>query len=338
MSIIDTVFKDHLLRTVINPITLIGNCKLLTTKKISYYNHTFNPTQYLTKLRTELELSAEYLSRFIDKPRDKCCNVISITLYNKDCIFHTSLLKYLTSINRTVKNVDKKLEDWIVRLYLDESVYICIDNISKSLKSGPLPEIEQSSKQQLLNLFNNIIESKNVEVYTFICDDPVNLEKTRTYRYLVLIDPEVNISAIREADGYINYLECHNLKMFQNNQDKLFYLPPAYENANLIHNNQTIIFNSYSAWLQFYKGIIDRQYFYNHQNIYDLLAGLFTTKLKIKPDFYNKTIKNIVNKLSLFNTTSITPEIKETYIDPKDIPHPNGHIMINSKENKNYSI
>ncbi len=332
MNIFENVFSSsYKMKTVDNPVTLSkDNCKLLTTKKENYYTHKYDPSPYLSKLKTEYNISDEILSRFIDTPSDKCCNAISITLYNKDCLSIIALLKYLRSINRTVKNVNKKLKDWLVRLYLDVSVYECINTINLSLKNSTLTQIQIKLSTELLDLFKNIVNSINVEVYTFICNDQVNLEKTRTYRYLVLLDPEVNISAIREADGYINYLECHNLKMFQKS-DKLFYLPPAYNNANLISNKFITIFNSYSPWLQFYKTIIDRKYFINHQNIYDLLAGLFTIKLKLKSDFYYKKIADIASKLSLFNTTSITPEIRTTYID-SDIPHREHLISIELKK------
>ena len=331
MNIPRDVFQDsYKIRTVANPITFTpDNCKLLTTKKESYYNHTYEPKPFLDILRSQLNISTDILSRFEDRRRENCCNVISITLYNKDCTFAEFLLKYLKSINRTVKNVDKKLKDWIVRLYLDKSVYECINNISESLKTSTLDDGELRSRRNCLDLFNNIIRSPNVEVYTFICNDEVNLDKTRTYRYLVLIDPEVNISAIREADGYINNLECHNLKMFQKARDKLFYTPPAINRANLIEGEQFTIFHSYSSWLQFHKNILNRKYFSTNQNIYDLLAGLFTCKLKIKPQFYYDTARSLHTQIDAFNTPSMNDDIRSTYIGKADIPLRNELVIIN---------
>jgi hypothetical protein len=308
MSVLDNVYHNFFkLRSVDNPITLTpNNCKLLNTKKESYYIHKYEPGLYLKNLR-DSGISDDYLSRFDETPRDKCCNVISIVLYAPDCSDIGKLSNYLNSINRTVKNSLRNLKDWIVRLYLDESVHQCINNAIEYLKINLTTNPTQRNtvdNQTCVNYFESIIKSPNVEIYTFICEDKVVLEKTRTYRYLTLIDPEVNISAIREADGYVNNLECHNLKMFQNS-DKLFYVPPLGVGPNLINETQPkIVFNSYSIWLQLYKNILDRGFFSTHQNIYDLLAGFFSFKLKIKPAFYYTTTTRLHRQIDEFKTLS----------------------------------
>ncbi len=336
MNFLDSVFYgNHKMRTVNNPITLSEeNCTLLNTKKENYYIHNYNPKPYLDKLKKDLKLSDEYLSRFNIEPRSNCCNVISIVLYIQDCEYVENIIKYLNSINRTVKNVNNKLKDWIVRLYLDESVYECIAQTNNFIEDLEIKDLEQENieinkRKDCIKYFNNIKDSPNVEIYTFYCGDKVSLEETRTYRYLVLIDPEVNISAIREADGYINNLECHNLKMFQNS-DKLFYVPPIGSTPNLVKKTSQNVFFSYSAWLQLYKNIFERNYFSNHQNIYDLLAGLFTIKLKLKPDFYYNIVNNLYNQIYEFE--NLPTEIINKYAPEDKYPLSKMPIVIQSSK------
>jgi hypothetical protein len=297
-----------------HPITLsTKNCKLLSTKKERYYIHTYNPIPYLDKLKTEYNISEEILSRFDNTIRKKCCNVISITLYiNGDC-HNRKLLNYLNCIYGTIRNTKRKLPEWLVRVYLDQSIYDCMTLFVN--EANPDTEINRF-RGECIETFNYIINSENVEIYTFICRDVITLEKTRTYRYLVLIDPEVNISAIREADGYISNLEAHNLKVFERS-DKLFYLPPLINNSNLIEIKKEIIegkrqrifttsiFQSYSPWLTLYKNTIGRNFFAKHQNIYDLLAGTFTFKLKFKPEFYYYTVNRLNEEINDFNDSNI---------------------------------
>ncbi len=312
MSISDTIFKHpSLYKRVDNPIThKNNNCVLLTTKKERFYVHTFEPAAIYNKLKYELNICSDVLSRFDFTRRTHCCNVISITLYFKGCN-EENMIKYLNSIYRTVKNTHKKLTDWVVRLYLDDSVYKCIDEISS------IPTENRSNiKNKILYAFNIIKDSENVEIYTFICDTTIESEKTRTYRYLVLSDPEVNICAIREADGFVNNVECHNLKMFANS-DKLFYLPPIIASELISYdgkNTTALVGYSYSYWLQLYKYIFQKDYFFHYQNIYDLLAGLFTTKLKIKQDYYYRKISELHEMFNKFQNSTLA-EKKATYSD-----------------------
>jgi hypothetical protein len=318
--------------TVDNPITLQkDDCKLINTKKKDYYIHTYKPINF-DVLKTKLGISEAVLSRFNNEPRQNCCNAISITLYFNEC-YERNMEKYLNSIYGTVKIVHKNLKDWLVRVYLDSSVYKCIEEIKQKLNDSSITESIRKSNMTILNSFNTIINSPNVEIYTFICESNIIIEKKRTLRYLILIDPEVNISAIREADGYLNNLECHNLKMFANSQDVLFYLPPIIGNNMMpISNDGDIVkYWSYSGWLSYYKYIFQTEYFKTHQNVYDLLAGLFTTKLKIKPEHYYKNIGDLNETFNKFKKLSHDEKI-ETYKDFNQILL----IIVNAKKPKVY--
>ena len=147
-------------------------------------------------------------------------------------------------------------------------------------------------------------------------DSFINKNYYRILRFLILIDPTVNICAIREADGFLNNLECHNLRMFEYS-DRLFYIPPLGVGPNLIHETRPkTVFNSYSLWLQLYKNILAREFFSTHQNIYDFLAGFFTFKLKIKPEFYYTTAQRLHRQIDAFKTE--TPESIANKYAPED--------------------
>jgi len=296
MSLVDSIFNPHNHRKVDNPITLKKNdCILLNTKKDKYYIHTYDPNIIFDKLKREFKISDEILSRFDNTRRTNCCNAISITLYFTNC---ENMGHYLDSIYRTVKNTLKKLDDWIVRVYLDISVYKCIEEIQTKLTSSSINDKTRIQYTNIIKSFETIITSSNVEIYTFQCDTIIEIEKKRTLRYLILIDPDVNISAIREADGFLSYVECHNLKMFASS-DRLFYLPPII--VEPLTEEDAPFFNySYSKWLCYYKCIFEKDFFSNYGNIYDLLAGLFTTKLKIKHEYYYDKINSLRAKIAEF--------------------------------------
>ena len=107
-----------------NPLNQSEHCRLFNKRADPrYYTHRYDPGPILEILTSRLSqhFPSEVLDRFVCEPREGCCNAISLTLYITQCDAST-LQKYLYSIHRSVKNVLKKLPDWIVRLYLDTSV------------------------------------------------------------------------------------------------------------------------------------------------------------------------------------------------------------------------
>jgi hypothetical protein len=276
----------------------------MNTKKEQYYKHTYDARPIIRKLREELHISDEVLSKFDLPviPRTNCCNAISITLYLNNCDFQ-NMYKYLSSIYRTVKNVHKKLPDWLVRIYFDKSVYECIDKVKII--------------SDIFKKFQEIITSPNVEIYTYNCQNFYNdgkiTHKIRSLRFLTLIDPTVNICAIREADGYMTNLECHNLNIFSRQNDRLFYLPWLMNKVDLFDNNEYFKLYGYQLWLRTYKESFGYDFFKENQNIYELLAGMFTTKLKINPEFYFKNSRDLFHKIEEFNTFNNMVSLLEKY-------------------------
>jgi hypothetical protein len=306
----------------VHPTSGIG-CELYNTKKESYYTYTYNPQPYLDKLRS-IGINDGVLSRFDNTVRTNCCNAISIMLYmNIEHCDYSKLILYLFCIYATVKNTEKNLPDWIIRLYLDSSLYVCIKKIEDNLKKN----IIHGDESEIYEIFNIINNSKNVEIYMYNCFDNetdsnfINKHYYRILRFLILTDPTVNMCAIREADGILTNLECHNLNMF-GNSDRLFYLPP-FISGDLIKNDYTniMMYDSYQYWTEVYKLVIQNNFFSNHLNVYELLAGLFTTKLKLKSDFYFSKSQELYDTLDFIKNKSIE-EIKARYIRPENSNNP----------------
>lgn len=165
------------------------------------------------------------ITMFDTKVTHRCCNCISISLYYTNDYLR-KLVLYLSTIKRTIQNVEKNLPQWIVRLYIDSSVYHKVSTYSENKINGI------NDMNHVSELLNYILAQKNVEVYTFFCDkiisNDIHIAKTRTFRFLPLIENDVNVCIIREADGFVTNLDCHNIKQFANS-DKIFYLPSIVE-------------------------------------------------------------------------------------------------------------
>lgn len=290
-DLIEQYVTNTISGSVINPLKASEQCTLINTKKTSYYIHTYDPTKMLTMLRLQkFNIDDMVLDKFVSEIHYNCCNVISISLYFTKCADDT-MEKYLYSIYRSIKNVERNLPDWIVRVYLDISVYECINEKEKS--------------SLIRQTFMEIINNRNVEVYTYNCssfnDKTISIARTRTLRFLPLSDNDVNLCVIREADGVVSNLDCHNIKIFAMSDDKLFYLPNIIDHYRLIDDEYTSsVFGSYSKWLRYYKLIFEYDYFLNHQNICDLLAGIFSVKLKLKRDYYLLNVQILSDKINNF--------------------------------------
>ena len=204
------------------------------------------------------------------------------------------------------------------RVYFDTSVEECVKKNE--------PEFDEFHR-----IFNAIKDSPNVEVYTYDCpsfketappETKIPIERTRTLRFLPLSDPQVNFCIVREADGIVSNLDCHNIKMYASNPDILFYLP------HVITYTIRVRYGSYSSWLQLYKRMFARDYFEDHQNLKDLLAGTFCCKLKLKREYYQASLKSIQDEIKdFFSKTEdeqnvLVPDMqkfREYYINIEDI-------------------
>jgi hypothetical protein len=243
--------------------------------------------------------------------RDHCCNVISMCLYivnndNVDILLQ-SLRKYLLSIERSLKNIQVNLPLWVVRLYFGSSVKANIEKIKKIKRERPeLDDKIIAEVDKIIAAYEFIISHTQVELYV-INEETLTygIEEIRTARFAPLYDKQVNVCIVREADGTVTNLDCHNIDFFLHSPRHLFYLP-NYGKINCFETyvndvggyEHPYLFSGYSGWLVFYKSVLRRDFFASHQNVYDLLAGLFGTKLKLTSEFYDETLKTLKKQIS----------------------------------------
>lgn len=234
---------------------------------------------------------------FVEEDAHKCCNVVSLSLYFKELIQPQDVEKYIFSIERTVKNVESYLKDFIVRLYLDKTVYEYMESLSSN----------DPQNIQILISFNYILNSDVAEVYSFYCEkDPV-FEKRRIMRFLPMVDLEVNVCIVREADGIVSKMDCHNISLFSKDETKLFYFPDYVGGLNQIikgYDNKDVgqKYYAYQHWLRLYKGFIKQGFYDTHHNITDILAGGVGTKITINNSYFVKKIIDLSEKIESVNS------------------------------------
>lgn len=243
--------------------------------------------------------------------RDECCNVISMCLYIiKNDDFEPllqSLRKYLLSIERSLKNIQVNLPLWVVRLYFGSSVNASIEMIKKIKHERPeLDDKRIAEIDKIIEAYEFIISHTQVELYV-INEETLTygVEEIRTARFAPLYDEKVNVCIVRDADGIVTNLDCHNIDFFLHSSQHLFYLPndrkinyfETYVN-DVGGNEHPYLFSGYSGWLVFYKSVLRRNFFASNQNVYDLVACWFGTKLKLKRVFYEVTFQTLKKQIS----------------------------------------
>jgi len=276
-----------------NPFKRDEFCKLRSQRKYSYYQQAdllYKPQLYEYDQLHRPELMNTIFKMDPYSQTTYLCNCVSFILYTTGQ--PNTLITYLVSLDRSIKNIEENLPDWIVRIYIDINVYSFIKYISD----------ENNKYMDIIKYFNLIINGKNVEVYTIECkSDTDNRSTTRIYRFLPLLDETeyengiyygINVCAVREADGIVSNLDCRNLYIFSQEEDvkKIFYLIPFfYENCHMKGYCKT----PYSRWLAGYQNYIRPDFFKNKNNLFDLLAGCFACKLKVRDEYFYEKIKFI---------------------------------------------
>jgi hypothetical protein len=287
-----------------NPDNASETCVLITTKKTKYYTYTYNPSK-IHKLLSETKFFPTAEEVFDFTIRERCCNCISISLYDTSLSLET-LVTYLTTIERSIKNIKQCLPDWVVRIYLDPSVLALI-------QANP----DGKYANDIKDIIDNIYEADNVEIYTYCCKDILNkttdIIRARTFRFLPITEQDVNISITRQADGIVTCLDCHNINVFSKS-DRIFFLTPSIPTYAHLDDMKANPYDSYSTWLTYYKLYIEHDYFSKNNNLYDILAGTLGIQLKVKRSHYDK---QVIAVQQLINSTiaKALKGIRPKYID-----------------------
>lgn len=239
-----------------------GRCVMLTTKKENYYIFNYNNNNIIKKIKLlEDKLPTNYLNKFMElfdvRPRENCCNCISIVIYSNMMPFKLSM--YLPNILVSLKNIQKHLPQWILRLYLDRSVFELIYEQEYN-SDGSKKDCEKFNLGcEYRKILNEIFNHPNCEVYLSICDkiykDGFKLSSLRSQRYHGFFDETVNINASREADGFISSFDCHNLKTLESS-DCIFFMYPfnrqySYRYFDINDDNLIVDINKYPVIYNF---------------------------------------------------------------------------------------
>jgi hypothetical protein len=236
-------------------------CYLINNKKLEYYIHKYDPQKIIQRIRDYdifINIKQDYITNLEEiadlTPKENCCNCVSFVLYyiydptsfNLDIIKEKNdltpinlsiiiglilnLNKYLYSLKNSVTNINKCLLDFISRIYLDISVFTFLFKIKKIIDIG-LSKNDKSNKFiQLKDLYTLNIESieflfnnPSTEIYTILCKSYTpKIDQTRSLRFLPLKETDVNIKIIREADGYVSYIDCMNINNFVKSNTLMF--------------------------------------------------------------------------------------------------------------------
>jgi hypothetical protein len=338
-------------------------CFLLNNKKEKYYFNTYNPQRIIDNIN-KYEIDEKIKKDYIEKlkklinleVKEKCCNCISFTYYTIDVDENTSLtgggvepsnpiessedkleklkklyenkliniLQYLSSLRLSVLNMSKKLENFLARIYVDISLFKTLTN-AKKYKTDE----SESLIAKNLEIINYLFTADNVEIYTYLCKSyTTNLSQLRSMRFLTMIDDEVSCSIMREADGFVTYMDCYNIQNFVNSNKILFtyninkhrnFAEPDVINMldeyiknpseeNLKQLEQDFYLEPYSTWLKTYQNF--DSYYDTHSNLFDLLAGVIGFNLQIKREQFYDTLTNLRRTYDKFNEIN---EKKITY-------------------------
>lgn len=247
-----------------------------------YYNNVYDGSI----IKLDMEKFGVNDDIFCVETYNNCCNCISISLYSFNL---NDIVKYISSIKRTIKNVKIGLPEWIVRVYFDISVYISIKD-----------EHNIKIKEYLDESMKFILSADNVEVYVYTCK-AINNNILRIQRYMSLCDKSTNIVVIREADGFVTLQDCYNIKYFSSKSPLLLYQIPIlkYSSYNF-DNKNNIVYSSYNPWYSVYKTSIESTYFNKKWNIYDILAGTIAFKIKLNQSSFFSVVGDLISKLNNF--------------------------------------
>jgi len=295
---------------------------LINSKKTDYYIYEYNPEKIIANIKNfdiSEDIKEDYISKLSEiadlTPKQNCCNCISFILYinydqkiidnwnyeipDEDIYYSLyKLNKFLYSLQLSIINIDKCLPNFISRIYLDISVFKLLFETKKIIDKYVF---KTNKMETVFNKCINILEflflNKSTEIYTIISDGVNNIHNTRSYRFLTMIEPDVNIKVFRDADGYVSYLDCMNISKFSNNNTlMLVYNLTEVDNfiskKNLdildkLKNEFTTTYISterYSKWLRHEQK--KNEYCKNNSPLFDLLAGLFSLSVQIKSEKY----------------------------------------------------
>ena len=251
--------------------------------------------------------------------KNNCCNCVSFSVYSDiygnlyniseyNYGMYGNLLRYLKCIYISTLNIIKYFKTFIVRIYLDYLILHVIDSI-KTYKCTDYDNLIN----EMINILEILFKNENVEIYYVECgeyDDIFNDNSRckeevgieRFFRFLPLIDDDVNILICRDADGIVTFNECKNIENFINSKYLIYQMASHALNIRdkydvkeeYIEKNENIYnfnySNSYSDWIKKYRQN-QKSFYTNNVCLMNMLAGLLSFKIKISKTAFVKSLK-----------------------------------------------
>lgn len=268
-----------------------------------YYVNIYNRDWVYNLLKENININSATINEMFDlKLRTNCVNCVAIVLYSKNNIM--DLYNYLYSMKKSLDNVYNALSGFVLRYYLDQSVFKTMYNEYTKYKNQNLidskgvPIGDKNNSVYLIKSFEilkYIINHECSEIYIYFCKNIINennLEKVRIFRFLPLIEDDTNIIVVREADGFVSYSDCYNLKLFSNDDEHKILMMYEYANNATIGLDNN--YKHYNAWLNIFE-IIDDIYIYYKNNDNDNSIYKYLT------DNFDKSLTDTSEKINFIN-------------------------------------
>lgn len=283
------IFKEKMIaREDIYEDLLNGFCIKITNKKTGYYNKIYDPAPIISNFKKLLGEENPVYLKFIEycnpTVNDKCCNCVSVSLYILNSNKYDYLSRFIFTIQQSIINLAKYLPDWIYRLYLDPSVFEAINAVKTKAESDITNKEEYIKLYELyVDTIKNIASQPNCEIYLTSCTDysgdNMTAGKRRNSRFTGFVEEDVNINASREGDGLVDFIDCYNLKVFEN-------LPIATFAYHLGSGPGT----------NYYVKTTGGKF---QDLIFSFSAGLVASKFKIKQTIFEQAKKNVLDNYRL---------------------------------------
>ena len=261
---------------------LHGKCIKINNKKDKFYTKTYDINSTICLINTYPELIQDFYNIFDTNIYYGCCNCVNVTLYMLNVKKITAencmdLGKYIYYVKQSILNMKTYLSDWIYRLHIDPSVFKYLEHI----KTLDFPDIVRTY-HTYVTLLQEISNYDNCELYLSDCisySNNLNIGLKRVSRFSALYDKSVSICAVREADGIIDMIDCHNLKLMEKNPmiGLIYYLPSAF--AQIYYD-------------KYYDKTVSSL-------LFTVSAGMFALKCKIKQEYYECCVKKVLNILEM---------------------------------------
>ena len=327
---------------------IYGKCIVLNNKKKDLYVYKYDISPIIKKINelnknivpNNIKCALTDPDIVIDKNDVDCCNCINIVLYYNKYHDVNGLSTYMSNLKTSLSYIEKYLPTWIMRLYLDITLFETIYNFMNSSE-----EITRKKGEYYNNILQFLSVHSQCEIHIELSEKTLDLgykALARNLRLNGLYDDDVNICVSRDADGIITPIDCHNIKIFEKKEELFFSYSflnmivlkenpenyevknivkiskkfDGFENAEVINDKIDIITGNYSSWLNTYK--IIRQILYNDErfktniSFITILAGIFACKIKFNKKYVadiKKKINDVMNKL-------YDPDIMNKLYDP----------------------